>query len=123
MINKAILAIVTGVIIFGATYTPPIEANFSEYNETDPDFSRANYSEWNRLGDTDFFGIVREDGSVLILEEDMKWTIDKGADLDEITERLEGFEDKIIKLRAAGQDRYTNVMWVKWATDAIEGNS
>jgi hypothetical protein len=59
---------------------------------------------------------------VLILEEDMKWTIDKGADLEKITERLEGFEDKIIRLRDKGQDRYTNVMWVKWATDAIEGN-
>jgi hypothetical protein len=122
MIKRALLTLITGVIIYGAAYQAPIEANFAEYTEEDPDFAEVNYSECNRLGDTDFYGIVRADGSVLILEEDMKWTIDKGADLEKITERLEGFEDKIIRLRDKGQDRYTNVMWVKWATDAIEGN-
>lgn len=118
-----IFGLAVGIIIAGAAVNnQPIRAQFSEYTETDPDFAEINYSDYNRLGDTDFFGFIKSDGTVVILEEDMKWTLEKGGDLEEITERLEAFEWKILKLRAKGKDRYTNENWVEWATNAIEGH-
>lgn len=120
--KNIICGIVLGIVIMGLAYQPErSHAVYSEYTENDPDFQESNYQECYRLGDTEFFGIIKPDGSVVILEEDMKWTIDKGADLDAITERLEGFEDKIISLREDGQVKYSNQMWVTWATDAING--
>lgn len=118
-----IFGLAVGIIIAGAAVNnQPIRTQFSEYTETDPDFAEINYSDYNRLGDTDFFGFIKSDGTVVILEEDMKWTLEKGGDLEEITERLEAFEWKILKLRAEGKDRYTNDNWVQWATEAIEGH-
>jgi hypothetical protein len=116
-----IIGLVLGIAAAGTmtAYKAP-EAVYAEYTAEDPDFAEANYAECNRLGDTDFFGLVKDDGSILILEEDMKWTLESG-DLDAITKRLEGFEDRIIQLRANGQTKYSCDMWVNWATEAIEG--
>lgn len=118
--KKAIVTLIIGLVALGSVQATKTTATFSEYTKTDPDFAEVNYSDYNRLGDTDFYGFVKEDGTIVILEEDMKWTV-KHGDLDAITERLEGFEWRILKLRAEGQHRYSNMMWVEWATEAIEG--
>lgn len=118
--KNAILALVAGVIVIGTAYNPT-KAVYQDYSRNDPDFAESHYIEQNRLGDTDFFGYVKPDGSIVILEEDMKWIV-TGGDLDEITERLEGFENKLLTLRAEGKTAYTNDNWIEWATDAIEGH-
>lgn len=53
------------------------KAEFSNYKEDDPDFDDKNYSESNRVGNTDFFMYKRDDGRTVILEEDMKWVLPK----------------------------------------------
>ena len=47
----------------------PKGSKFGEYTKGDPDFDDKNFDEKNRLGDTDFFGFKREDGTYVILEE------------------------------------------------------
>jgi hypothetical protein len=118
--KKAIITLIIGLVALGSVQATKTTATFCEYSINDPDFADVNYSESNRLGDTDFFGVVKEDGTIVILEEDMKWTV-KHGDLDDITERLEGFEDRIIETRNQGLWRHSNIMWVEWATEAIEG--
>lgn len=120
--KNLLIAALVGITVLAVNYNNrPSPAIYSEYSETDPDFAEVNYNDYNRLGDTDFYGFVKADGSTVILEEDMKWTIEKGADLAEITDRLEGFESKIIRLRRQGKYKYTNENWIVWATEAIEG--
>ena len=90
-------------------------AKYSEYKKGDPDFDRKNYSEQNRVGKSDFFFFTKPDGSVVVLEEDMKWQLPKGTKLTpEMTKRLESFnQDGKLK----GEE------WNKAATQAITGNS
>ena len=64
------------------------QGNYSEYSKDDKDFDEKNYSEANRLGDTDFYGWQKEDGSWVILEEDMKFTIPAGMSKEEIVSKL-----------------------------------
>lgn len=88
-------------------------AKYSEYTKGDPDFDRKNFSEKNRVGNSDFFFFTRPDGSVVVLEEDMKWELPKGTKLtQEMTKRLEQFnQDGKLK----GDD------WTRGATEAITG--
>ena len=56
-----------------------LDAKYGEYSENDPDFNDSNYDEKFRLGDTDFYGFEKPDGTMVILEEDMKWTLPAGS--------------------------------------------
>lgn len=128
--RKAIIGFMTGVVFTAAiiagskTMTAaaepaPINATMSTYTETDPDFMDDNYTEANRLGDTDFFGFTRADGVTVILEEDMKWTISEPVDLEAMTDRLENFDRTVEAIRTAG-GRYDWKSWMIGATEAIE---
>ena len=88
-------------------------AEFSEYTKGDPDFDKANKSEKNRVGNSDFFFFTKPDGTVVVLEEDMKWKLPKGTKLTpEMTERLNNFnQDGKLK----GDE------WTVAATEAITG--
>ena len=72
---------------------PQSGVKYGEYSEDDPDFDDANYKEENRVGDTDFFVHKRDDGTSVILEEDMKWELPKGFDgkSPEMKEALENW--------------------------------
>lgn len=96
-------------------------SKFGEYTKGDPDFDDKNFDEKNRLGDTDFFGFKREDGTYVILEEDMKWELPPGTEITpELIGRLEEFDQKTSEMREKGE-RYTNEDWTKWAKDVIDG--
>ena len=56
------------------------KAQYSDYNENDPDFNDGNYTEDRRVGQTDFFMFKGNNGRTVILEEDMKWTLPKDID-------------------------------------------
>ena len=100
----------------------PKGSKFGEYTKGDPDFDDKNFDEKNRLGDTDFFGFKREDGTYVILEEDMKWELPAGTKITpELIDRLEEFGQKISEMREKGE-RFTNEDWTKWAKDAIDGD-
>lgn len=88
-------------------------AKVSEYKDGDSDFDEKNYSEKNRLGNTDFFAFTRPDGKVVIIEEDMKWELPDGQKIDDnLIKRLEGI---------GGTN--TNDEFVNKATTAISGGS
>ena len=98
-------------------------STYEEYKKDDSDFDEKNYSEKNRLGDTNFYGFTKPDGSVVILEEDMKWTLPKGTKLTpELTKRLEAF-DKDIEARRNKGEKITGAEWDKLAKQAIDGGS
>lgn len=99
-------------------------SDHSEYTDGDSDFDEKNYDDKNRLGDTDFFGFQRPDGTYVILEEDMKWVLPKGTSITpELISRLEDFDKNIEKMRQEGKTNYTNENWKQWAKEAIDGKT
>ena len=94
----------------------------SEYSKDDKDFDESNYSEKNRLGDTDFYGWQKEDGSWVILEEDMKFTIPAGMSRADIIKKLEAFDKEVEAKRNSGQN-YTNEEWINGAKRALSSDS
>ena len=63
-----------------------IRANSHEEYEKDPDWIRAeidDFSEKNRVGDTDFYLYTRPDGSKYLVGEDAKWNIPAGMSPEE----------------------------------------
>ncbi len=106
----------------GGRHLPSGGSIHSEYTDGDEDFDDKNYSDKNRLGDTDFFGFRRDDGTYVILEEDMKWELPKGTEITpELISRLEDFDKNLEKMRQEGKDKYTNENWKQWAKEAIDG--
>lgn len=97
-----------------------VDSKYSEYTDDDKDFDEKNYDEKNRLGDTDFYGFQKADGSWVILEEDMKWTLPAGMDKAALIKALEAFDKNVEAKRNAGE-KYTADDWQKAATDAING--
>lgn len=98
------------------------KGNFSRYSEDDRDFDEKNYSEANRLGDTDFYGWQREDGSWVILEEDMKFTIPAGMSKEEIISNLEAFDKEVEAKRQAGEN-YSGEEWRNGVQRALSSKS
>lgn len=97
-------------------------AKYSEYSDGDSDFDEKNYDEKNRLGDTDFFGFQRPDGTWVILEEDMKWELPANASKEDLIKTLESFDKEMEAKRNSGE-KYTADDWQKAATSAISGLS
>ena len=98
-------------------------SKYEEYKKDDSDFDEKNYDEKNRLGDTDFYGFTKPDGSVVILEEDMKWTLPKGSKITpELIKRLEAFDKEVESKRNNGE-KFTADDWDRLAKQAIDGES
>ena len=95
------------------------EAKMEQYKDGDKDFDDKNYSEKNRLGNTDFFSYKRNDGKYVILEEDMKWVVDEKPSSKTI-KNLEAFDKYVADKRKNG-DKYTSDDWEKMASQAING--
>lgn len=75
------------------------------YKEDDKDFDESNYKDENLLGDTDFYGFQREDGTYVILNEDLKWQLAKGQKATpELIKRLESFSGDMDSLRNKGKE-------------------
>ena len=92
-------------------------AKYGEYEDGDPDFDDKNFDEKNRLGDTDFFGFQKPDGSWVILEEDMKWTVPAGMSKEDMTKALESFSKRVEDGSLSFKE------WQKAATEAINSAS
>lgn len=92
-------------------------AKYGEYEDGDPDFDDKNFDEKNRLGDTDFFGFQKPDGSWVILEEDMKWTVPAGMSKEDMTKALESFSKRVEEGNLSFKE------WQKAATEAINSAS
>lgn len=94
---------------------------YSEYKDGDRDFDDDNYKEENRVGDTDFFVHTREDGTNVILEEDMKWVLPKGIDAKspEIQKAIKDFSSHVESARKLGEN-YTGQQWRDAITNAID---
>lgn len=91
-----------------------------EYDEKDPGFDEKNFSEENRLGDTDFYGFKGEDGRVVILNEDMKWVLPDDVELSaDIIKSLEKLDKQLEKKRQDGVD-YSNADFNKWTKEALD---
>lgn len=97
-------------------------AVFHEYKEGDTDFDDPNLKS---IGDTEFYSLEKPDGSLVIIEEDMKWVLPKGTTVTpELVKRLENFENNITELRKTPEGaKYSTQEWEKMATDAINGNT
>lgn len=83
------------------------------YTKGDSDFDDSNYSEKNRIGNTDFFGFKNKDGKFVVITEDKKWVMPNGKISPELINRLNNF-NKDGKLK--GDE------WTKAATEAVTGN-
>lgn len=92
------------------------------YKKGDNDFNDSNYKESNRIGETDFFTYKRNDGTSVILEEDMKWVLPKGVDANspEIKQAINKFASQVESARAQGKGTYSTAQWQAAVTDAIE---
>lgn len=92
----------------------------SEYVDGDHDFDEENYSDENLLGDTDFYGFKKPDGSFVILEEDNKWVIPSGIkDPKKLIKNLEDFSNEMERKYNSGE-KYDSSDWKKWADDTIK---
>lgn len=72
----------------------------------------------NRIGDTDFFGIEKPDGSFVIGEEDMMWTVPSGVDKDVLKKALEDFNTFATNRHNSG-DPITGEEWDEEVAKAI----
>lgn len=99
------------------------KAKYSEYTKGDSDFNEEHYDEKNRLGNTDFYGYTKPDGTAVLLEEDMKWELPPGTKIDDaLIKRLEEYWDAIGDYRDAG-NTWTYADWEKGAEEVINGKS
>lgn len=96
------------------------KAGYKDYSKDDKDFDDSNYNEKNQLGDTDFYGWQKPDGSWVVIEEDMKWTIPAGASREEVISALEKF-DKMIEAKRNSGEKYTHNDWKAAADDVMDG--
>lgn len=69
------------------------KAEYKEYTEGDSDFDDDKYSDENMIPDSDFYTFKNKDGRTVIIEEDMKWTLPEGVEVDdEMKKKLAAFE-------------------------------
>lgn len=80
---------------------------YSEQTNGDKDFDDANFTDENRLGDTDFYGIKGADGSWTVIEENMKWKLPAGVSRDDIIKAVGAVsqQDKANRMSAKDFER------------------
>ena len=86
-----------------------VGASYHEFDENDPDYLAKNYSDKDELIDG-YFGKQRPDGSWVIVEEDMKWTVPPGVDRETIISAIKDAESRSYK---------SNAEFVKAVTDSL----
>ena len=86
---------------------------YSEYKKGDKDFDFEG-EEWHknfkRVGDTDGFVKTNPDGTITIVEEDMKWTLPKGTKVNDdlVNKLLDGWKNDSRKYRAKEYQKETS---------------
>lgn len=83
-----------------------------------PDYEELYKNKDNRIGDTDFFGMEKPDGSFVIGEEDMLWTVPSGIDKDVLKKALEDFNTFATNRHNSG-DPITGEEWDEEVAKAI----
>lgn len=106
----------------GRYYYPGDKVSAGEYSKNDSDFDEKNYSDENLLGDTDFYGFQREDGTYVILNEDFKWSLQKGTKITpDVIKRLESFSGSMELVREKGR-KISNDNYKKMVTATINND-
>ena len=96
------------------------ETHFHHTNgSSDSDWTDEAMKSHKRLGDSDFYGYQRPDGSYVVLAEDMKWEIPKGVSLNGIESYMENLENKISKAVDTMKSDWSNSEYIVMTTDAI----
>lgn len=80
---------------------------YSEYKEDDKDFDDNEINKMQRVGDTDGMIKTNPDGTVTLIEEDMKWTFPKGTKVTEemVNDLLANWKQDSRKYNAAKNKR------------------
>lgn len=74
-------------------------------HELEHSYKGTEWKDENLLGDTDFYGFQRDDGTYVILNEDLKWQLAKGQKATpELIKRLESFSGDMDSLRNKGKE-------------------
>lgn len=85
-----------------------------DYTKGDSDFDDSNLDEKNRIGNSEFFAFKNKDGRWVITEEDMKWVLPEGVEVDaEMRKQLEafkGFQDSNIKTGYDWDEAVTSII-------------
>ena len=77
---------------------------YSEQTNGDSDFDDKNFTDENRLGDTDFYGIKGADGSWTVIEENMKWKLPAGVSKEDIVKAVGAVSAKDKESRMSAKD-------------------
>ena len=77
---------------------------YDEQTDGDKDFDDSNFTDENRLGDTDFYGIKNADGSWTVIEENMKWKLPAGVSRDEIIKAVGAVSQQDKQSRMSAKD-------------------
>lgn len=93
--------------------------SYSEYKENDRDFDEKNYSEKNRVGDTDFYMFKGNNGQTVIVEEDMKWTLPAGVDVNSSKVRSAIEKYSLDAEKHSEDDNWTNADFIDGMSNAI----
>ena len=90
-----------------------VSTKIQYYDKNDPDFDDKNYNEKDRVEGTDFFCVQKPDGSFVVLEEDMKWTLPPGTNKQAVIDAIKDFQKDLYSGKIGIKD------WEKGATNAI----
>lgn len=86
------------------------------YSNRDHDWDEKNYSEKNRVSGTNFHMFTKPDGSIVILEENMKWTVPAGAATpSQMAAAIKKFNNDIKDVRETGD--WTSETWEKMVNE------
>lgn len=92
-----------------------VSTKIQYYKDGDSDFDNDNYDRQNWVDGTDFYIKEKPDGSIIVLEEDMKWTLPPGTNKEQLRAALKDFDKRIDDMYNKGE-KYD---WEKLATEAI----
>ena len=92
-----------------------VSTKLQYYKDGDSDFDNENYDKQNWVDGTDFYIKEKPDGSIIVLEEDMKWTLPPGTNKEQLRAALKDFDKRIDDMYNRGE-KYD---WEKLATEAI----
>lgn len=100
--------------------TEPKEAKMESYKEDDPDFSDYAWDNAKQMGDTDFRVFTRDDGTKVVLEEDMKWVLPQNTDISDLQKRIVDYNNLLDEKRNSGE-KWSYEDWEGWTNKIING--
>lgn len=91
------------------------QIGYGEQTDGDPDFDDKNFTDENKLGDTNFFAVKGKDGSWTVLEENMKWKVPSGVSKEQLHKAISDISKKDKQKRMSAKEFASSV------TKSLEG--